>query len=142
AEHGAVVDLLKGFAIALVPGNLADEQDHRRRILEGDMNAGGGIGGAGAARDEGHSRAAGKLDRCFGHHGGAALLAADDGLDAAAVEPVESGKKALARDAEHPFHALDLQLIDQDLPAMARAGAAVGREFGHVDDSSLSSLVS
>jgi hypothetical protein len=47
AEHLAVVDLLEGLAVALVAGHLADEQHHRRAVLEGRVHADAGIGGAG-----------------------------------------------------------------------------------------------
>jgi hypothetical protein len=41
AEHLPVIDLLERLAIPHPPGDLADEQDHRRRILAGDVHAGG-----------------------------------------------------------------------------------------------------
>src|SRR3546814_4559251 len=46
AEHAAVVDLLERLALGHVAPDLADEEDHRRRILEGDMDAGAGAGRA------------------------------------------------------------------------------------------------
>ena len=39
AEEGLVVDFLEGLALAHAALDLADEQDHRRRILGGDMDA-------------------------------------------------------------------------------------------------------
>ena len=38
AEHGAVIDLLKGLAVAMPPVDLSHEQDHGRRVLTSDMN--------------------------------------------------------------------------------------------------------
>jgi hypothetical protein len=71
----------------------------------------------------------------FGHHGRAALLAADDQLDVAGVvERVEHRQIALAGDGEHPVDTVEPQLLDQDLGAAAplcRAhGAAAGLRFG------------
>ena len=56
------------------------------------------------------------------HHRGAALLAADDGLDAVGVvQAVERRQEALARHRERRRGALGLELIDQNLPAVAHA---------------------
>ena len=63
AEHGAIVHLLKGAAAAHRPLDLADEQDHRRAVVLGDMDAMRGVGGAGAARDEADSRPPGQPAR-------------------------------------------------------------------------------
>ncbi len=52
-EHRLEVDLLKGFAVAGAAIDIADEQDHRLRVLHRDMHADRGIGRARAARDEG-----------------------------------------------------------------------------------------
>ena len=77
AEHRAVVELLERLALAHVARDLADEQDHRRRILLGDVDAGRGVGGAGPAGDEADAGPAGDLADRLRHHGGAALLPAD-----------------------------------------------------------------
>ena len=57
AEHLAVVDLLERLAAAHLARDLADQQDHRRRVLARDVDAVAGVGGAGAAR---HHRDAGR----------------------------------------------------------------------------------
>ena len=61
AEHGAEVELLERLALAHLARHLADEQDHRRGILLGDVDAVRGVGGAGPARDEGDAGPAGDL---------------------------------------------------------------------------------
>ena len=61
AEHGAVIELLKRLALAHLAADLADEHDHRRGVLLGDVDAGRGIGGARPARDEAHAGPAGRL---------------------------------------------------------------------------------
>ncbi len=53
------------IAVAVAARDLADEQDHRRRILPRDMHPGGGVAGPRAAGDERHAGAAGveRIDR-------------------------------------------------------------------------------
>ncbi len=99
--------------------DLADEEDHRRGVLEGDMHAGGGVGGAGASR---RSRClAGRLTYPgFGHHRRAAFLPADHHLDTGLVQSVERREVTLARHAEDARHAPRLQVIGQDISAVAR----------------------
>ena len=118
AEHGAVIDFLKGFAVAVAPCDLAHEQDHRRAVLPRDMHAGAGIGRAGATGDEGDPRAAGQLGRRFGHHRGATLLPADDIGDAVLIKAVECGKEAFARDREHALDPVRPQRVRKDLSAV------------------------
>ena len=76
-----------------------------------------GIGGAGPAGDEADAGPAGGLADRLRHHRGAALLAADRELDRAVVHAVERREIAFARHAEHMAHAMDDELIDQDLAA-------------------------
>ncbi len=60
AEHAAVVELLERLALErrAPPGR---QQDQRRRILDRDVNAGAGVGGAGAARHDADAGLAGEL---------------------------------------------------------------------------------
>ena len=119
-EEGREVDFLEAFAVAVAAVDVADEQDHRCRILEGDMDADAGVGRAGAAGDEGDARAAGHLAVGVGHVGDPAFLAADDGLDLRrVVQRVEHGEEALARHGEDAVAALDPELVDKDLAAGA-----------------------
>ena len=76
AEHAAEIDLLKRLAPAHGTPDLADEDDHRGRILAADMDSGRRIGGARSARHHEDAGAAGELAPGFGRHGRAALLAA------------------------------------------------------------------
>ena len=52
AEHLPVVDFLEGLAVALLARHLADEDDERRRVLEGGVDADRGVARARAAGDE------------------------------------------------------------------------------------------
>ena len=84
------------------------------------MDAGAGVGRAGAAGDEGDARAAGHLAVGVGHVGDAAFLPADDGVDLGrVVERVEHGEEAFARHGEDAVAALDLELVDEDAAAGA-----------------------
>ena len=117
AEHRAVVELLERLALAHVARDLADEQDHRRGILPGDVHAGRRVGGAGPAGDEADAGPAGGLADRLRHHGGAALVPADGDGEVAAVAGVERRDVALARHAEHVARAVDDELVDQDFAA-------------------------
>ena len=114
-KHGAVVEFLEGLALAHVARHLADEHDERRRILARDVDAGRGIGGAGPAGDEADAGPAGRLADRLRHHRRAALLPAHGDGEIAVVKRVERRKIALARHAEHVAHAVNAQLIDQNL---------------------------
>src|SRR3546814_21009642 len=96
AEHAAVVDLLERLALGHVAPDLADEEDHRRRILEGDMDAGAGAGRARPARHEADAGPAGQLAIGIGPHRCATCLAAAGIGDLRrVVEGVEPGEVAL-----------------------------------------------
>ena len=94
-EHPAVVDFLEALAVGFVERDLADEQQQRRRILEGDVHADGAVAGAGAAGDEGGGRAAGELAAGLGHVHRAGFEAAGDEVQLLAhgVEAVEHVEK-------------------------------------------------
>ena len=85
------------------------------RILARDMDARRGIGGARPAGDEADAGLAGHLADRFGHHAGATLLAADGDGEIGVVERIEHRQIALARHAEDVAHAVDVQLVDQNL---------------------------
>ena len=125
SEEGREVDFLKAFAVAVAARDVADEEDHRGRILEGHVHACGRVGRSGSASDEGDARAAGHLAVRVGHIGDAALLTADHGIDLGnVVQGVESGEEALARNGENAVAALDLELVDEDLAAGALGHSA------------------
>jgi len=124
AKDGAVVELLEGLALAHAAVDLTNEEDQRGRVLIGDVDAGRGIGGAGAARHETDAGLAGELAGGFRHHAGAAFGAADGDLHRGVVQRVEHGEIALARHAEGVGGAVDQKLVDEDLPASAISHAA------------------
>ena len=98
AEEGGEVDFLEALAVAVAARDVADEQDHRGRILERDMDPAAGVGRAGPAGDEGDSRPPGHLAVGVGHIGDPAFLPAHDEVDVVGVvERVEHGEEAFAR---------------------------------------------
>ena len=114
-EHAAVVDFLERLALDLMAGDLADEQDHRRRILKRDMHPGGRVGRPRAAGHETNARLAGHLAVGIGHDGGAAFLAADHQIDARRVDHgVKHGEVAFPRHAEGTVDPVGNQRFDQE----------------------------
>ena len=125
---------LEALAVAVAARDVADEQDHRGRILEGDVDPGAGVGRAGAAGDEGDARPPGHLAVGVGHVGDPALLPADDGVDLGrVVERVEHREEALAGNGEDAVAALDAKLVDEDAAAGALGhGARLASHLFHV----------
>src|SRR3546814_15025853 len=94
------------LALGHVAPDLADEEDHRRRILEGDMDAGAGAGRARPARHEADAGPAGQLAIGLCHHRCATFLAAEViGALRLVVECVEHGEVALTGHADDAFAA-------------------------------------
>ena len=119
--HAPVVHLLEGLAIQHPAAHLADDEHQGSGILERDVDSGRGVGRARPAGDHAHPGPAGQLAVRFGHHRGAALLAADHRLDARkVVEPVDRGEKALPRHEEDPVAPLDRELVGEDPAAVAK----------------------
>ncbi len=115
AKESAIIHLLKGVAAAIVPLDLAHEQDHGRGILLGDMNAARRVGGAGAAGDKADAGPPRLLAIGFRHHRRAAFIAARRDGDTAVVQRVQHRQIGFARHAEDMTHALDAQLVHQHL---------------------------
>ena len=120
AEHGLVIELLEGLALAHAALDLADEDDQRGGILHRDVNARRGVRGARAARDEADAGPAGEPRIGVGHHRGAALLAADEHVDRGVMQRVENREIALAGHASRAVDPLNEKLVDEDLSAGAR----------------------
>jgi len=124
AEHGAVVHFLEGFALAHAALDLAHEQDHRRRVLLGNVHAGQRIGGARTARHHADAGLAGQFAVRVGHHGRAAFLTAHRDLDVGIVQAVQHRQIAFAGDTKDMFDAMGDQLVDQNVTA--KAGILLG----------------
>ncbi len=121
AEHLAVVDLLEGLAIALRARHLANEQDHRRRILKRGVHPDARVRRPRAAGDEADAGSACELALRLGHEGGPALLSAGDEADSVAVlmKAVEHGEITFARHAEDGVDTLGDQGFDESMAGKA-----------------------
>jgi hypothetical protein len=119
AEELFEVDFLKRLAAAEFARDLADEQQHGRRVLLRHMHARARVRRAGAAGDKTNAGHARELAHGFGHHRRPALLTADDEFVRALVDRIENGEEAFARHAEGTGQSVRDQRIDEDL----RAGA-------------------
>jgi hypothetical protein len=119
AEHPLVIDLLEGLASAQAARHLADEQDHRRRVLRGRVDADRGVRRPGPPRDEADARTPRQLPVGLGHVRRARLVPADDELDTRVAQGVEDGQVALPGDAEGDVDPVQLELVDEDAPAAA-----------------------
>ncbi len=93
AERGDLVDLLEGLAAADGALDLADDGEHRRRILARRVDPDGQVGPAHGTRPEADRRSAGELTVGFGHERGGALVAGRDHPDARALERVEQAEE-------------------------------------------------
>ena len=67
AEHRTVIDFLKALAVDRVAADLSHEQDHRCRILVGDVNAHRRLTGTGATGDHADAGPPGQLAIGLGH---------------------------------------------------------------------------
>ena len=125
-EHCGEIHLLERLAIARAAIDVADEQDHRLRILHRDMDANRRIGRARPAGDEGDPRPVRQRAVGARHEGDATLLPAGDDVDFGRIDQrVEHRQEALPRHGEDPVAALQGELIDQDAAAGADGGLHV-----------------
>jgi hypothetical protein len=116
------------FAVAHAAVDVADEQDHRLRILASDMDADTGVGCTGPARDKGDAGAPGHRAIGTRHEADSAFLPTGHGLDLRRiVQRVEYGEKALAGDMEDAVATLDEELVDENAAAGAGKGSHEAR---------------
>ena len=118
-EERAVLDLLEGLEAPVLEFDLADEEQHRRRVLTCGVDADRGVGGARATGHEADAGSARELAVGLGHVGRAALLSTADEAQAIGrvVQGVEHGEVALAGDPEGGVDPLGEQAVDEQLPA-------------------------
>ena len=123
AEEGSEIDFLEAFAVAHLAVHIADEQDHRLRILLRDMDADARIGGARSAGDEGHSRTPRHRAIGAGHEADPAFLTARHHVDGVLpTKAVEDLEKAFAGNGEDAVAPLLGQAIDEEFGGGGRIG--------------------
>ena len=96
AEGRHLVDLLERLAAADRALDLADDREHRGRILSGGVDPDGEVGRADRARPEAHRRPPGQLAVRLGHERRGAFVAGRDDADAGPFERVEEAEEGLA----------------------------------------------
>ena len=98
--------------------DLADQNDHRRRILKGGMDADRGVAGTGPACHQQHSGSTRELAVSLGHEGGATFLAAGYETDLRGVEQsIEDLEIALPGYAKRHIDPMGAQCGDNELAA-------------------------
>ncbi len=120
AEKGPIIHLLKGAPPKHRALDLADEQDHRCRIVLGDMDAVRRVGRAWTACDEANPRSPGQATLCQRRHRRPGLLTAYHDLDGRVVHCVERRQVGFARNAVNLRNGLNDELIDEKLAAGSR----------------------
>ena len=97
AERRDLVDLLERLAAADGALDLADDHEHRRRILARRVDADGEVGRADRARPEADRRPSGQLAVGLGHERGRALVAGRDDADARRPRTRRAGRGTTRR---------------------------------------------
>ena len=106
---------MKGFAVAVVAGHVADQQHQGRGILKSGVHANRRVGSARSPRDHAYTRAARQFSMRLSHEGCAALLAAGDEPDLvpAGVQAIKHSQVTFPRHAECVADALCQQTINK-----------------------------
>ncbi len=127
AEEGGEVHFLKPFALTHFAIDVADEQDHRLRILMRDMHADAGVRRAGTAGDESDAGPLRHRAVRTCHHRHAAFLPARHQIDRVLLaQSIEHLKEAFARHGENPLAALFDQAVDEELGGGGRRARCHG----------------
>ena len=128
-KHPPVVDFLECVAAGILMRDLADEQQHRRRVLHGDVDADRAVACAGTSGDEGSRRAAGELAVGLGHVDRARFESAGDQLQLLphVVEAIQRVEEALAWHFEYVIDTLRHQRVRQDASPHPRGNPSLTR---------------
>ena len=128
-----LVDLLERLATQERALDLADEREHRRRILPGSVDPDGEVGRSHGPRPKAHRRTAGQLPIGLGHERRPALVAGRDDPDPGSLECVEDAEERLTRHGEgHADTGGAQRLGDEpaDGPRLGWLGRLGSRRFG------------
>ena len=128
ADRRRLVDLLERLAAAERALDLADEGEHRRRVLARGVDPDREVGGADGARAERRRRPAGELAVGLRHERGRALVARGDDADPGRLEALEQAEEALAGHRERVADAGGPQGVGDEPADGPRAG--LGRRVG------------
>ena len=125
AEHAAEIDFLKRLAVDLMARHLADQHDHRRRILKCRVDADRRVARTRPARHQQHTGLAGQFAVGLRHKSGAPFLAAGHKPNFGCVEQcVEHFEITFAGDAEGHVDTMRPQRSNDELTAGQRRKVA------------------
>lgn len=128
-EHLRVVDSLRRLAVPEGVFHLADEQNHRCRVLLRHVHAIRRMGDTGATGSETDAWSVGQLAVGIDHVRGDTLVTNDDGADAVGIiRRAKRRQVAFLGNAIDGIDGITLQCLCQDLPTVA-----LGKGVGHED---------
>ena len=130
AERGDLVDLLERLETLDVPADLADEHEHRRRILASRVDPDAEVRATRRTRRQARGGPSGELSVRLCHERRRTLVAGRDDADPGALECVEEPEERLARDGEGVADAGCAQLVGDVAADGARPGVDDG--LGHL----------
>ena len=119
------IELLERLAVPVRERNQADKEQHRGGVLPCGVQADVGVRRPGAAGNHGDAGTLVHLAIGLGHVGGAALMPADHGLDAGAVQPVEDVQETFPRDNKGAFNPVRYERINNHVTGGFQGPAAV-----------------
>ena len=128
-----VINFLKRFAILLISRHLPYEDDHRRGILHGGVNADRSVTSAGTARHHCNAWKARHLAIGFSHICGTAFLPTRDCPDFVRriMQSVNQRQIAFSRHAKHRVHPVYFQGVGKHLSAGSLLGSVVAGVIVH-----------
>ena len=122
ADRGRLVDLLERLTAAEGSVDLADDDEHRRRVLAGRVDPDRQVRGADGSGPECRSRSTSELAVGFGHERRGAFVADRDDADAGGLESFQETEEALARHGEGVANPGGAKGIGDESPDGPRAG--------------------
>ena len=130
AERLDLVDLLERLAAAVGAQHLADEREHRGRVLAGRVDPDGEVGGTDRPRRKARRRAAGELAVGLRHERGGAFVAGRNEADPGLLQSVEEAEEALAGNGEGVPDAGCAEGLGDDPADRSRAGGGLRGGLG------------
>ena len=111
----------------MVALDLADDREHRCRVLQRGVDPDRQVGRPDRARPEAGRRSAGQLSVGLGHERGRALVPGRDDADPGVAERLEDAEEALAGDGERVADAGGAQGLGHEMTGRTGLGRFLGR---------------
>ena len=126
-EGLGLVDLLECLPAAIVSLDLADDREHRCRVLQRGVDPDRQVGRPNRARPEAGRRSAGQLSVGLGHERCRALVPGRDDADPDVAERLEDAEEALAGDGERVADAGGAQGLGHEMTGRTGLGRFLDR---------------